>query len=286
MFWFWFSVISILILTGLAIFWAVRLRRQRLERKLRLELSNKGNVESHFQLRVEELSGQLEFRFTYGGNRLPEVIEPARQASSGEQPVMVQSQSSQKSSGGSGMNVSGKAQKTMSLSYALASILSSVGTILPRSIGSPLIQAGSKLHRGQSQVSRVQQVGNQASSLAPGSRSSSTYTAAPASQPQAAAEAAQGIVWVETPAVQPDTTLGVDLQVRSDYVAGDVIRSFQIKSRSTEGTHSRMILEDGQVEIRGGFWSHRIFPHILIITVAILALLLAIWIARANGLPV
>ena len=52
-----------------------------------------------------------------------------------------QSQSSQNSSGGSGMNVSGKAQKTMGLSYALASILSSVGTILPRSIGSSLIEA-------------------------------------------------------------------------------------------------------------------------------------------------
>ena len=48
MFWFWFSVISILILTGLAIFWAVRLRRQRLERKLRLELSNQGECGEPF----------------------------------------------------------------------------------------------------------------------------------------------------------------------------------------------------------------------------------------------
>jgi hypothetical protein len=286
MFWFWFSVIIILILTGLAIFWAVRSRRLRLERKLRLEIVNQGNVESHFQLRVEELSGGLEFRFTHGGNRLPEVIEPFSQAPAAGQQVSTPAQTAQAGTRGTGMNVSRQAQKTMGLSYTLAGLLTSVGGILPSSLGSHLIQAGNKLYSGQAQVSRVQQVGSQASALAPGTRSSAAPAAAATPQPQAVTETVQGIPWVETPAVQPGHTLGIDLLVRSAWVAADVMRSFQIKSRSTEDAQARMILEDGRVEIRGGFWSRRFLPHLLILTVAILALLLTIWIARTNGLPV
>ena len=91
MVWFWFSVISILILAVLAFFWAARIRKQRLEQKLRLEITNQGNVESHFQLRVEELTGQLEFRYTCAGSRLPEVFEmdPAGQVA-GRQPPAAQ----------------------------------------------------------------------------------------------------------------------------------------------------------------------------------------------------
>ena len=78
----------------------------------------------------------------------------------------------------------------------------------------------------------------------------------------------------------------VDLLVRSAWLAGDTIRSFQVKSRSTEGGPAKAIVEDGQVLIRGGFWSHRVYPNLLILAGALLAFLLAIWVARLNGLPV
>jgi hypothetical protein len=282
MFWFWLSVISILILTGLAIFWAVRLRKRRLERKLRLEITNDGNVQSHFQLRAEELGGQLEFRFTQGGIRLPEVLELNPAAPAVGLPV---GRPTPPGPAGSGLTSAQKAQKTMSLSYAVASLLTSIGAILPRSLGAPLIQAGSQLNRGQAQASRIQQVSSQAATLTSPTRGGSQLASAP-SQPQPGGGQALGLAWVETPAVEPGQMLIVDLLVRSAWLAGDIIRSFQIKSRATEGGQGRMMVEDGQVEIRGGFWSHRFYPMLLILALAIAAILLAVWLARINGLPV
>jgi hypothetical protein len=281
MVWFWFSVISILILAVLAFLWAARIRKQRLEQKLRLEITNQGNVESHFQLRVEELTGQLEFRFTCAGSRLPEVfeIDPAGQVA-GRQPLTAQPATT-----GSGVKASQKAQNAMNLSFTVASILTSLGSILPRSLGTHFSQAGSQLYQGQAQATRVQQVSSQAASLAPGTRNNPAE-AAPISPNSSVSAPVHGFTWVETPAIIPGRIMIVDLMVRSAWLAGDTIRSFQVKSRSTEGGPAKAIVEDGQVLIRGGFWAHRVYPSLLILAAAILAFLLAIWVARLNGLPV
>jgi hypothetical protein len=279
--WFWFSVIVILILAFLAFYGAVRLRRRRFEHRLRLEITNQGNVESHYQLQAEEWSGQLQFRFTSGGNRLPEVIDStaARAGSISAQPARANGSESESS-------LSGKAQKGMNLSYAMASLLTSLGTILPGSLGTRFYQAGSRMYSGSAQASRVQQVSSQATGLAASAKSSPPPGTSVPAQPQTAIQPEYSHFWVETPPIQPGQMLAIDLLVRSAWTAQNAACPFKVISRSMESAQALVEVEEGQVNIRGGFWSHRVYPHLLILALTILAIFLAIWIARANGLPV
>ena len=64
---FWNYAILILFLTGLAMMAAASLRNALLQQKFRLDLSNKGNVQSRYRISAEDASFGLEFQFVVGG---------------------------------------------------------------------------------------------------------------------------------------------------------------------------------------------------------------------------
>ncbi len=266
---FWLSVILILALTVLAVLWAMRARRRRLEKRLRLEISNQGNTESRYQLQAEDLTGGLRFHFLQDGSRLPELVVAGPTsapvvhfaAATEAQPVEPAGPS--------------RVERAMGFSGALASLLVSIGSILPGSLGRSLSQSGSQLSRSQSQASRIQQVSNQAAAFTqtggqPGPRS--VAVAAPQPEPTRAVNA-----WAETPLVQPGGTLLIDLEILSDWAPADVSRPFLLKSRSTSSESALLVAEDYAVQVKGGFWSHRAYPLLLISAISILSMGLAYW---------
>jgi len=89
--------------------------------------------------------------------------------------------------------------------------------------------------------------------------------------------------WTETPVIQPGDTLVVDLLVKSNRSGDHAGWPFQLVSRSIEGENSPAVVQEGIVHLPGGFWTHRIYPVLLIIAVAVIFLIAAaVW---ASALP-
>jgi hypothetical protein len=268
---FWLSVILILAFTALALVWAVSTRRRRLEKKLKLEISNQGNTESRFQLQAEDLTGGLDFRFLQEGSRLPEVILGNQAPAPTAQPVERYQPQPQPESA-----APGGAERAMGFTGAIASLLVSVGSILPGSVGSSIMRTGTQISRQQAQASRIQQVSSQAAAFG----KTGGGTTAQSVPRQAPISTAVMNAWAETPVIQPGGTLMIDLVIHSHWVPADTSRPFLLKSRCTACEHAPLVAEDGAVQVKGGFWSHRVYPVLLILALGLGSLLAAFWLAR------
>lgn len=252
MFWVIVCVIAILCLTGLAIFEVDKLRWKRLEKKLKLEIANLGNTDCRFQLRAEDASGGLSFQYLHNGVRLSEWFEdqgikssintgeglPAQVYASA--PALSAKPASKPSSAVKG------AQTAIKSSGVFASLLVAIGTLLPGSSGSKLMQTGTQITRTGTKATRIEQVAGQAASL-----KQDTQASVPTPTPVQAPIAAQPVIihsgpaWAETPVIQPGKTSLIDLVIRSGWIKQNEARPFQIKSRATEKIFLPWLLKMG-----------------------------------------
>jgi len=276
---FWLIIFLIVILTVVAVILATHQRRRRLEKKIRIELINLGNVESHYHLRAEELTGDLTFQFLQNGTRLPDVLEPVPAQSvsaSYAAPAPVKAQ------GGPGLG--DKANKAMGISSLFATLLNTVASIFPSSgMGSSLSKSARQVNNANMQASRVQTASSQANQLSqqvkPGAPAQTQIAAQPVAAPVPAGVATTGrpTGWSESAMIPAGAILVLDLLVRSRWIARDVPHAFQIKSRAVEDSQGTLSVEDGQVLVRGGFWSHHVYPYLLIAVCAIVLVALTVW---------
>ena len=269
----WLTVVLIIIITICAMVLVASIRRRRLIRKIVLEITNQGNMDSRFHLRAEAAGGGLTFKFMQNSQPLSEIYI------GGGAPVNPGGQAAASQPARSTNRGSDKVGIWISLAAALSSVLTGLGYLLPASMGKPLISLGSSIYQGQSQASRAQMVSQQAASLRENASSAvsgdtsqgqvdynSTYTVA-----------APGVAWAETAPIPPGEKGLVDLIIQSVWISSDQARAFLLKSKSAEVENQALTVEDGLVNIRGGFWSRTVLPQLLILILAGILLFLVYW---------
>jgi hypothetical protein len=173
------------------------------------------------------------------------------------------------------------AQRAITFGGSLGSLLVAVGSILPSSAGAPIANAGRQLIQGQMKANRVQQVSQQATELGGSVRKPADASVNPASDelPQRT-----GVPWAETPAVLPGESLRVELLIQAVQATEVVTRPFILKSRSAESQPGSVLVENGMVRIRGGFWSHQVYPPVCILLAALVLLGVVIWLSSIGVL--
>lgn len=291
----WYVAIAVVVITGVLLIIVARERRKRLHKRVRLEIANQGNVQSRYQLRAEDPDGDLVFQFTLDGDQLPEqiVFGTSRQRAETPAPTAIGMPKSAegapqpaKQAGGA----SEKVKKASATGGVVAEMLTSLGTILPSSLGAPLMRMGSQLRRGQAQASRAQQVSARVGSLKPsgapqvGSPTVAAQRPAEAVQPAVPANPAGAYTWVETPSVPPGGRLNLDLIVKSAPPRADQLRSFRVVSRSLDHRDAPQVVEEGSLPIKGGFWVQRLLPELAILMISLVILIVIFWLASATML--
>jgi len=183
----------------------------------------------------------------------------------------------------------------------VASMLSTLGLLLPRSLGAPLTRAASQMRRTQLTVSRAQQLKGQGSKLksktSPGrGKRTQPATSGQAEPPNsgtqfAAAQTEQvgegGFLWAQTPSVEPNGVLMVDLEVSSappslwrSSSEGKTGRDypFTVLSRSAE-LHEPIgqtpaVTAEASVQFPGASRFLRLLPYVVILAIAVCLLVL------------
>jgi hypothetical protein len=345
------SVLVVLVLAIIAVVAIARLQRRGLRKKLLLEIANQGNLRSRYDLKAEDPTSSLRFEFSLEGDTLPDgsvvgvgravdTAEP-QQATPSAAPAspgqaaggMAQSagdakeradQTKEKAAQAKemaqekGKQAQDKAKKAMGISGAISETLFSLGMILPRSIGAPLLNASSRMRRTESSVARVQQTPGTLSVQAARLKATASTTkeaVAPMPQPDTvpalpqmpATEQAQpemptappelagvpGVQpqaapiahisepgWAQTPYVQPGESLELELTVAATRTSKARQYPFAVISRAVEQEAAPLVSEEGSIQIRGIPWILRILPYLAILALAIVAVLLAFWLVN------
>lgn len=310
--------IVVLVLAGLAMVAIALWQRKRLYRRLRLELANAGNVRSRYELRAQDPRDALAFEFSLDGDSLPggsvteaeEVIVAPVEAA--PEPPAVQGPQRLEQGREAVQKGQVAAEQAMGAGGALADLLTAVGRLLPRSIGSPLLEAAGQLRSGESKAKRVQQAPGRVAAQAkrvgaavpagtvqgvgnPPATGSSLVAEGAVAEPVPAAagpavtsapSAGFGAAtrtrlrsWVQTPSVEPGAKLQLDLVVRP--VKPDKSRhyAFEVLSRPVSGDEAEPLVDEWYIEISGAAGLRRYHPYLLVGALAILAVLVTSWLA-------
>jgi hypothetical protein len=307
------SAVVVCILTILALVVVSALRRRRLQQRVRLEITNGGNIQSCYALRAEDPEGALKFQFSLDGRSLPrqaalEAEEASRRKATGQAgsrragtgPTQDPSQQPAQGGGPAGGIVQA-ADGALGAGAGLAGFLGTLGLLLPRSIGGPLLSLSARMRTQQVAVARVRYAPAQAARvkrfvpwrlrrMGSTGRSRQAGRASQARQDDATP-------WVQTPSVLPGETLSVSLRIRaagsarSRHASGGAKqggksqgRLYRVISRSVEQEEGAAVVAEGTVQVLGGFWAHPFLPYVLIVASAVALLALAYWLTSGGVL--
>lgn len=250
-------------------------RKKRLERRLRLEFANLGNVETSYRVRLEDPQGLLQVRFFHNRQRLPLV--------SLSRPAPAQAEAFAFASVGDAREISVPRKspwQNISLVGSISGMLTSVGSMLPGQVGKPLLQAGSKLHRGQMKYN----YGRSKTERTIGFFSKGGQARQAAPPPAQETTLVVGDTWAVTPTVKPGEKLQIQVWLRSGWSAQDMIWPFRLFSCPAEESFTQPVVQEGQVQTRGGFFSHPFYPQLLVFGLAAAAVIFLFWVKSSGQL--
>jgi hypothetical protein len=266
---FMYAVLLILLLWVLVAAGAYIIRKRRIERWLVVRITNLGNIEASFRLVLEDPNAVLRITFYHLRKRLPIFKE-----SFASQPALAYAGAS--NSGEDHFSSSSKVSlPSFSLVNSISNMLTSFGSILPKEIGRPLQQAGSKIYRGQIKVGSAKSKFNRTTAYIP--TRSSTNNA-----PPVVSVTQNQVLWAETPVIKPGDKLDIRIRLCSAAVEHDKSWSFRILSVATGSPLQEVVAQENQVNIKGGFLSHALFPQLLLLGLLAAALIALFWM-RSTG---
>jgi hypothetical protein len=277
------------IFTALAVLaaWWILLRGQatRFQQTYLLDISNLGNARSQYALRADDPAGALRFTFVLGDRRLSgqAVVQPGQAAARPQQTEAAVPTHSPSSELRAGVDtIKGAKGKGMRVGSNVGNALGSLGSLLPRSVGSPLLRAAAQIRQGQSSVRRVEQLPGRAirvgSKVVPGRASAQPQpTASSRQEPAPPATAFQAIEqgWVRTPFVEPGETLMINLFIDPDNPYQTRTYPFVVESWSLEQPEGSLIVEEGSVQIVKPTFLQLYSPFLVTVIVAAAIWLLA-----------
>ncbi|RPI78265.1 MAG: hypothetical protein EHM41_25675 [Chloroflexi bacterium] len=275
----WFVAFIIFITCLILMVGAAIVRSRLIRRKLKLKITNQGNIDTRYYLRADAPAGSLDFRFSLNGRELPMqmITDPAaRYTSAPAQYQPTETESRKKPNTGNILN------KGISSGSAFASLLTSIGTMLPRGMGEPFLKAGSKVYQGQMRAGYAQQVSTRASYFVP-QKDKKAAQQAPVQVQTEIETTIPGERWYEVPTIRPGEHLDVDLTIRSTGEQQSNL-VFQVFSKPTEAGCGPEVVEKSTVYFRGGFWSHKFWPQITILSIALVLFLFTFLLHRAGVL--
>ncbi len=286
---------------------AVRAQARMLFKTCQVELSNVGNARTRFELRADDPNNALSYEFSLNGTALTQrqVVEtlpamtleaavlspaPAAAAPAGSLP-----------SGASGVSSSGGAaggaKKVLGVGAMIGGVLSSIGYLIPGSIGASLLDTGTRLQTGQSAVTRLERQADLAKSVAGapsgstppavgaglasasgvGARPTPTGVTRPtaASAPSTTAKTHVTQQWSQTPPVEPGQSLLVALTLRPLSSKDTQEYFFRVISQAIDAEGAPPQTEQANAEIKGLSLWQRLKPYvILFVTFAVAVILL------------
>lgn len=278
----WHWAVFLIVVAGLtllvlpAIFKWQRSRRQKV---VHLELVNRGNVRSRYALHASEPSGNLGFHFLLNGMPLLEQTVTIGTASPVQKPAPAtktgtpQSKNVQKTS-----NVQRTLSQTTQTGGLIANLLSTVGRLLPTSLGKPLLDMSADMRKGQQLASRARQASQYAGQLqSKGTRASrhpaSVTTTAPVIVPTVVE------TWAHTQFVEPNQKTSIELSILPDKPYQHGYFTYTVKSRSVEFKEAPETLEAYtlQLEPLNPFDRYAPFLGYAICLIILLILFLSLW---------
>lgn len=298
-----------------------------------MELLNGGNIASRYHLQAKDSLGGLSFQFSLNGDKLPQYAPPqpvmatatGRMASRPVTPAAVPAASrnaapsgatsSQPSVARQAWNKAEDAQSTATgCIYNIVSVLDSVASLLPSSLGSPIRRVSMQLSRGQMSVDYATrgptqmvrtadyvryQVAGAIPSKAKESwsgQASQTDTGpmepvevapvTPASrpiqpelQPQSVHYPRSTEIWTETPVVEPTTTLLIDILIIPANPYQRQSYPFTMRSKPIEQEYAAPVTDQGVIDIPGISWFWRYIPVFMVVLISTLLIAGVIWLA-------
>jgi hypothetical protein len=290
--WWVFGIVAVFILVFavlLCVFLS-RAQRSKCRQVCSVEIANEGNERDGYELQVEDPSGALEFTFVLHGAKLPQknVAPPPANVPSESFPDAsppAGSKAARQSDTDSG-GATGLKRWAMGIASAAVALLTAVGSLLPQSIRSPVLQFASKIRTGQTSVRRVEQAPKRIARAARVSKSTSSRAGSKRSAKGTAVQDAGlaetetfGVftslqTWARTPAVEPGSLLSVDLLIDpvDPYRPGINLYPFVVKSRSIQQPEGTLVVEKGEAQITGITRLQRYGPMLIVFASAVVVI--------------
>lgn len=266
------AVVAIFIIGSVIIAKVQGRRRQKI---YRLEISNLGNVHSRYELRAEDPAGALRFQFTLKGARLPQRSVPQVTAVTTKVPASSPTGPTR----GRGREATGQALRTGS---AIADVVSSVGAILPRSVGAPVQRVAHPMYQAQRTARHAARLPTQVGRAMPASSATRPQTTTVGRRTPTEPPPPHWVEesWAQTPFVASGETLRLDLRIAPLNPYQTQHYSFRVISRALEQENAPLMVEKGSVQVVGVSWFHRLLPYftfatvVMVIAVPVMVLLL------------
>jgi len=263
-------------------------QRSRRRQVMHLELINHGNVRSRYALHAAEPSGNLGFHFLLNGMSLPK--QTVTLGTHGVAPESKEWRREGKGAAGASTAKTGTAQtksfqqtlsSTAQTGGTFANLLSTVGRMLPASLGRPLINLSTNMRKGQQFTSRAKQASQYAGQLqSQGKRptrqpapSTATVGTAPAVVPTVVE------MWAHTPFVEPSQKTVIDLSILPHKAYQHGYYTYTVRSRSVEHKEAPETLETYtlQLDPLNPFDRYAPFLGFAICLIIALSLFLSLW---------
>lgn len=284
------GVVFVLVIAVLLYHFLRQVQRSKNRQVYSVKIVNEGNERDGYELQVEDPSGALEFTLVLNGAKLPQrnvsaapssdPVKPSADAGAPSGPAITrEDKSPARETGGKGAGV-------MGIANAISGLLAGVGSLLPPSLRSPVMQVATKIRAGQSSVRRVQQL--------PKRMARATRVSKPASSPAPQRQPVSGAVvqdahyaeteafgalagtqtWARTPFLEPGSSLTVDLLIDpvDPYWPGISLYPFVVKSRSIQQSEGTLVVEEGEAQVTGMTRIQRYGPMLVAFTLACTAI--------------
>ncbi len=275
-----------------------RMQQRKLVKTFNVDVANRGNARSRYELWADDASHELAFEFMLNGARLGQAQSATTGAPVGQnllsgkagakQPPVRAGQNLKASAQNAGEKVSG-------FNETVGGILDTLGHILPGGAGSGLLSLSYRMRSGQAAVDRTQRVSAQAKAMVAGRQAASPmggdsdYGGPSDSNPMAASDNATGtpstsaaITHPQTAFVEPGKQLQLSLVIRPVARLKVERVAFNVYSKSLEAQDTEAIAQEGAALFKGMTGIMFYLPQIVVGAVAlVLVIVLLAVVARA-----
>jgi hypothetical protein len=250
------GALACLIAMVLGLGWVQDWQRRAIQRRLRLELRNLGNVRTRYEVWADDPAGSLALSLSLAGAKgRPVVVAAPRPAPAARQPGVNGSNASPR------RNIPGAG-----LGSGLANLLGEVAYLLPGQLGASVRSLESRLRRARYSVSRAQytldSVGRAAQKAGTVGEQMAARTA-PAAPVEAAPPA--DLRGLHTDMVEPGSQAVIMLEATPARAMPSQTSAVRVFSRPLDAPEPAVLETAAQIEMRQLGWARRYLPPAAIV---------------------